>query len=294
MRPEHRISDKWLSSAYPRFFDLAYSGESKEQTLDLWLPDMPGAGPYPVVVYCHGGAFREGAKREDISECALRALERGFAVADVEYRKSGEARYPAMLHDAKAAVRYLRAHGKAYDLDVDRFAAWGGSSGAWLVSMLGLTAGMPEFDREDRVYPEYSDAVQAVIDWCGPCGNFARMNSDFVQSGLGNLDHSSADSPEGRFMGGNLDDLPELCRQSAPLTHVHAGMPPFLIVHGALDPVVPIQQSQRFCASIVAAAGADRVEFHALEGVYHHSTDWNDHPVIMKVTMDFLDRVLKR
>lgn len=289
----HYMSDKYLNSAYRKYFDLAYGHMSEDQKLDLWLPDVPASGPYPVILFFHGGAFRGGAKREDQAEPVIRALEYGYAVADVDYRKSGEAVFPAMLQDAKAAVRFLRENAKRYDLDPSRFAAWGASCGGWIVSMLGVTAGNSEFNEEVREYAEQSDAVQAVVDWCGPCGNFLLMDPDFQQSGLGKLDHTAADSAEGLFMGGCLTEIPERCRFAAPCTHVHADIPPFLIVHGKLDQVVPVQQSQRFYDQLVRAAGEDRVEYHELDGVYHHGKAWNDDPVIAKITMDFLNRALR-
>lgn len=288
MEHEHKLSDRFLNGPYRKCFDLAYAAQSEDQKLDLWLPGA-GTGPYPVVLYFHGGGFRAGAKREDQSEPALRLLEHGFAVADVDYRKSGEAIFPAMLLDAKAAVRFLRERAGEYGLDPDRFAAWGASCGGWIASMLGVSAGRAQFGGEGNV----SDAVQAVVDWCGPCGNFLRMDPDLEESGLGEPDHTAADSMEGLFLGGCLTDLPERCRQAAPGTYVHPGMPPFLIVHGKLDPVVAVQQSERFCGEIVRAAGAGRVEFHPLDGVYHHGKPWNDDPAIARLTLEFLERVLK-
>lgn len=294
MSPNHNMSEEFLNSSYRKYFDLAYAAASQDQKLDLWLPDEPAAGPYPVILYFHGGGFRAGAKRENQSEPVLRALERGYAVADVDYRKSGEAIFPAMLLDAKAAVRFLRANAGRYDLDPSRVAAWGASCGGWIASMLGVTAGRPEFDGEGRTDPDQSDAVQAVVDWCGPCGNFLLMDSDFEPGLSSEQDHTTADSSESLFLGGCLTEIPDLCRLAAPVTYVHAHMPPVLIVHGTLDQVVPVKQSRRFCREIARAAGADRVEYHELDGVPHHSKPWNSDPVIAKITMDFLDRVLTR
>lgn len=293
MNRDHAMSDAYLNSGYRKFFDLEYGRASEDQKLDLWLPDDPPSGPYPVLLFFHGGGFSAGAKRENQSEPALRALKRGYAVADVDYRKSGEAVFPAMLQDAKAAVRFLRGNAGKYGLDPARFAAWGASCGGWIAGMLGVTAGRGEFDGEEQAYGEQSDGVQAVVDWCGPCGNFLLMDPDFAQSGLGEQVHTGADTAEGRFLGGCLTELPELCRRAAPVTYVHGDIPPVLIVHGKLDPVVPVQQSRRFYDAIVRAAGEGRAELHELDGVYHHSKPWNEDPVIEKITLDFLDRVLK-
>lgn len=294
MNHAHKMSDEYLNSGYRKFFDLAYDEKSEDQKIDLWLPDVPVKGPYPVVMYFHGGGFRAGAKRENQSEPVLRALEQGYAVADVDYRKSGEAIFPAMLLDAKAAVRFLRANAEKYDLDSSRIAAWGASAGGWIVSMLGVTANMTEFSEGDRAYPDQSDAVQAVVDWCGPCGNFLLMDSDFEPGVVSEENHTTADSSEGLFMGSCLTEIPDLCRLAAPVTHVHADMPPVLIVHGASDQVVPVKQSQRFCQEIMRLAGEDKVEYHELDGIPHHSKPWNNDPVIAKITMDFLNRILKK
>lgn len=292
MDSNHKMSDKYLNSNYRKYFDLAYDSKSEDQKMDIWLPDTPAENPYPVIMYFHGGGFRAGAKRENQSEPVIRMLQLGYAVADVDYRKSGEALFPAMLMDAKAAVRFLRANAERYDIDSNRIAAWGASCGGWIVSMLGTTVGKKEFEDREAPFAEYSDAVQAVVDWCGPCGNFLLMDEDFSKSGLGVLEHTEADTAEGSFMGARLSEIPDLCAFAAPITHVHADIPPFLIVHGQLDQVVPVQQSRRFYEKIVGIAGENRAEYHELEGVYHHSKPWNDDLDIEKITRNFLDRVL--
>ena len=293
MKSNHNLSDEFLNSGYRKYFDLAYGNLSEDQKLDLWLPDTPVSGPYPVILFFHGGAFERGHKREDQSEPALRLLEYGYAIADVEYRKSREAIFPAMLYDAKDAIRFLRAHAEQYDLDPSRIAAWGASAGGWIVSMLGTTGNQADFLDENRMFPEQSDAVQAVVDWCGPCGNFIFMDSDFEPVVVSVEEHTSVDSAEGRFMGHSLTDISDLCRFAAPITHVHADMPPVLIVHGVPDPVVPVKQSWRFWQEIVRVAGEDRVEYHALDGVPHHSKHWNNDAAIASITLEFLERRLK-
>lgn len=294
MKPNHDLSPEFLNSSYRKYFDLAYETTSQDQKLDLWLPDEPAVGPYPVIMYFHGGAFKVGAKRENQSEPVLRALEHRYAVADVEYRKSGEAIFPAMLLDAKAAVRFLRTHAGEYNLDPNRIAAWGASAGGWIVSMLGVTAGMEEFADQNGANSDQSDAVQAVVDWCGPCGDFSLMDSDFEKGIVSEQCHGAPDSAESAFMGAPLAEIPERCRAAAPYTYAHADVPPILIVHGTADNTVPMRQSQRFYDALVQTAGEDRAELHILEGIPHHSKPWNNDPVIAKITLTFLDRVFKK
>jgi acetyl esterase/lipase len=131
-----------------------------------------GKKPYPTILYFHGGAFRFGEKDDSSLEPMLRGLAKGYAVASFQYRLSGEARFPAMIDDGKAAIRYLHAHSEEYGLDNQRFALWGPSSGGYLVSMLGLTTNNPAFDDLSLGNPSASENVAAVIDWCAPVSGF--------------------------------------------------------------------------------------------------------------------------
>ena len=286
------LSETFLNGNYRKFFDIPYYDASADQYMDVWLP-AEGEGPFPTVLFFHGGAFRHGEKREDQAEPALRLLERGFAVADVEYRKSREARFPAMLFDAKAAVRFLRANAEKFSLDPARFAAFGPSAGGWIVSMLGLTAGNPAFEDLTMGNAGYSSAVQAVVDWCGPCGDFGKMDGDFEAGTVPNRDgHSHADSMESLFLGAAVCGVPELCRLASPYIYANADTPPFLILHGDRDETVPIGQSYRLCEAIRAAAGEDRVEMHVLTDTPHHSRVWNDDRRIAAYTENFLLKIL--
>lgn len=151
--------------------DIAYAHSSLHQRLDLYLPKA-GSKPYPTILYFHGGAFRFGEKDDTSLEPMLRGLAKGYAVASIQYRLSGEARFPAMIYDGKAAIRYLHANAEKYGLDNHRFALWGPSSGGYLVSMLGLSIGNPAFTESSLGNPKASEDVAAVIDWCGPVSGF--------------------------------------------------------------------------------------------------------------------------
>lgn len=290
--PTPTLSAAVLAAIRRKALDVPYAGESASQTLDIYWPNQ-GTGPFPTVVYLHGGAFRFGDKRDFSLEPILTALDRGYVVVSAEYRKSGEARFPAMVYDGKAVLRFLRARAGEWDLDPRRFAAWGPSSGGWLVSMLGLTAGNPAFEDPGQGSAGLSSEVQAVVDWCGPCGGFLEMDRAFRHSGLGPADHDNADSPESLFLGAQITGLPELCRMACPMTYVSPAAPPFLILHGGADPVVPVEQSQALANALSAAAGPDRVRLHIAEGMGHHGDPWYGEPWVMKLCLDFLDEVLK-
>jgi len=218
------------------FRDVAYVANGHErQRLDLFIP--PGAtNPLPLIIWIHGGAWRGGSKEN----CpALRYLERGYAVASINYRLSQHAVFPAQIQDCKAAVRWLRAHAKEYRLDPDHFAAWGSSAGGHLVALLGTSGGVKEFDEGENL--RESSRVQAVVDFFGPTdftqmARFSLPNSPF--------DHNAADSPEARLIGGAVQENPGKAARANPITYVSKDDPPFLIMHGDNDNIVPYQQSE--------------------------------------------------
>src|SRR5947209_12678438 len=115
--------------------DLSYGPNGERNTLDLYLP--PSERPLPLIIWVHGGGWQNGSKAG--GGPALRMAGRGYAVASINYRLSGMATFPAQIEDVKAAVRFLRANARKYNLDPDRFGAWGGSAGGHLVALLGTS-----------------------------------------------------------------------------------------------------------------------------------------------------------
>jgi len=276
------IRRKWL--------DVPYASVSQAQKLDIYLPDE-GDGPFPVILYLHGGAFAIGDKRDIHLIPFLQGLKRGYAVVSVNYRLSGEATFPAGLQDIKAAIRWLRANSEKYQLDGNRIAACGGSAGGNYAAMVCLTANVAELDDPSLGNPEVPCHVQAAVDWFGPT-DFLKMDEQLAESGLGPCDHCEADSPESRYMGAKITEIPEQVRRANPMTYVHADMPPILIQHGRLDPMVPVQQSMIFVQKLEERVSHDRFEFDILENAGHgdqlFETDEN-----MNRVFQFIDRYLK-
>jgi acetyl esterase/lipase len=165
------ISPDLLKDASKIIKDVSYAHESPNQVLDIYLPKK-AKKPYPVIVYFHGGAFRFGDKDDSAVEPMLRGLKKGYSVVSAQYRLSGEALFPAMVYDAKTVIRFVRAMAKTYGFDPEKIAAWGPSSGGWLVSMLGVTAENPAFEDESQGYSGYPSNVECVVDWCGPVSGF--------------------------------------------------------------------------------------------------------------------------
>jgi len=253
------IRRKWL--------DIAYANRSPAQKLDLYLPDE-GGGPFPVIVHVHGGGFALCDKRDMPVLSQLQGLNRGFAVASINYRLSGEARFPAAVQDAKAAIRWLRANAERHCLDPNRIAAWGGSAGGNLSAMLCLTAKVAELEDSSSGYAGVSSEVQAAVDQFGPT-DFSKMDEQLEASGFGPGDHGEAHSPESMYLGAPIAKVPDLVLRANPITYIHSGMPPILIQHGRMDHLVPYQQSLIFAEALERQVALDRFEFDILEGADH-------------------------
>lgn len=292
---DHRISREAEEHVKKKIFDIPYAKQSPSQILDIWYPNEESGEPCPVIVHFHGGGFGRGGHREDSIEPILRGTDRGYAVVSAEYRKSGEARFPAMVYDAKAAIRFLKAHAEEYGLDAGRIALWGPSAGGWIAAMAALTAGNPAFEDLSMGNAGYDSRPAAVVDWCGPCGGFLDMDRAYREKGMkGEQVHEAPDSPESIFMGAPLGHIPELVRLASPYIYVHPDMPPFMIVHGTADRIVPVEQSIRLAEAIREAAGEDQVELHIEEGVPHHGRIWWHEAYAADISFDFLDRILKK
>jgi len=276
------IKRKWL--------DLPYTTLSQSQKLDIYLPEQ-GDGPFPVILHIHGGGFAIGDKRDIHVMAFLKGLERGYAVVSVNYRLSGEAIFPAGLQDIKASIRWLRANSEKYHLDGNRIAACGGSSGGNYAAMTCLTTNVTELDDLTLGNSEFPCNVQAAVDWFGPT-DFLKMDEQLAEDGFGPGDHGEADSPESRYLGAKISDVPLKVVLANPMTYIHAHMPPLLIQHGRLDSLVPIQQSMIFVEKLKKYISQDRFEFDIIEGAGHgdplFETDEN-----MNKVFAFLDRYLK-
>jgi acetyl esterase/lipase len=217
--------------------------------LDLYLP--AGDGPHPVVLFLHGGGWRLGSRhlagpayRGQTPTPFERVAQAGIAVASVDYRLSGEAVFPAQLHDAKAAVRWLRARAGELGVDPDRIAAWGESAGAHLAALLGLVG--DQAMEGDVGLAGTSSAVSAVVAWYAPTDLAA------VAADLGVDPHDPA-TREAQLLGAPAVDVPELAAQASPVTHVSPEAPPFLLLHGAADRMIPCVQSERLYDALVEA-----------------------------------------
>jgi acetyl esterase/lipase len=255
---------------------------SRELPLDLYLP-AEGKGPFPLIIWVHGGGWRGGSKQQ-LNRC-WGVLERGFALASVEYRLSGEAIFPAAVDDCKAAVSYLRLNAAKLGVDPDRFGAWGSSAGGHLVSMLGVTGDTDKFTTH-AVTQAASTKVQAVCNWFGP-SDFLRMD-DFP----GSIKHNSANSAEAHFLGRPIPEIPEIVQQANPITYISAGDPPFLHMHGDKDVVVPFNQSELLHAAL-EKAGVPTELYRVKNGGHGLNKTDEGNDALFERVVAFFDRTLK-
>lgn len=275
-----------------KMFDLAYAGLSPAQALDIYWP-AAGNGPFPVILSIHGGAFMGGDKRDLQVTPMLAGLQRGYAVVAVNYRMSGEALFPALVQDIKAAIRWVRANATKFLFDPARIAAWGGSAGGYLALMAGVTGSVPELEDVALGNAGQSCHVQAVVDWFGPT-DFLKMDEQLAESGLApapEFAHCGATSPESLILGRKITEIPELVYAADPETYLHPGAPPFFIQHGDRDDIVPHQQSVNFAAKERALLGADKVTLELLPGAGHADPAFTTTQNIEKV-LAFLDQTI--
>ncbi|ASN19969.1 alpha/beta hydrolase [Arthrobacter sp. YN] len=265
--------------------------------MDIWLPRR-AKGAVPVVVWVHGGAFQFGDRRQlpptFAPDSVFRLLnEAGIACATVDYRLSLEAPFPAQLHDLKAAVRYLRTFADELGIDGSRIGAWGESAGGHLAALLGLTG-----NREDLHgglgAQNQASGIRAVVDFYGvsslrdippvnlPAGLLPAASTAAVPAGM-------SLQPNQMLVGGSDD--PALMAAASPLSYVTADAPPFLLVHGDSDGMVPHAQTDLLAAAlqeagvehqVITIKGAD----HAFVGAE------NDVDAILASAVNFFTRTL--
>ncbi|WP_091047591.1 alpha/beta hydrolase [Glycomyces sambucus] len=232
--------------------------------LDLHVPH--GKGPFPLVVWIHGGAFLFGDRRflpETLRPGSVfqALVDAGIAVATIDYRFSSEALFPAQLDDVQAALAFLRESSARFDLDTDRIGLWGESAGGHLAALAGLTDG----------------AIAAVAAW-------------YPLTDLRVLDPHNPDTPWAKLIGGSPADLPAPAAQASPVSHVSATAPPFLIVHGTNDEALPLSQSEQLHALLVDS-GANSTLL-PVEGAGHTFTGHDDVEGIIALTVAFLAKHL--
>jgi len=244
--------------------DIPYAGTTNpRQMLDLALPKKPADDkPLPVIVFIHGGAWRAGNKSSGLPRVAKYVETGKYAGVSVGYRLTNEAIWPAQIHDCKAAIRWIRANAKKYNLDGEKIGVWGTSAGGHLVAMLGTSGDVKAMDGTLGPNSKLSSRVTCVVDCFGPT-DFTQMDAHRPASAK--MAHDPADSPESILIGGPVQKNKDKAALASPITYVSKDDPPFIIAHGTADPLVPFHQSELLDAAF-GKVGIKQVFIHVIGG----------------------------
>ena len=204
------------------------SGGGERQQLDIYLPlDYEKAEkPFPVICFIHGGGWAGRTPSQTFAANIFVA--KGYAIAEITYRFVPQDPMPAQVIDCKAAVRWLKAHAEEYNLDANRFVAWGHSAGGHLAAFLGA-GGAKEFDVGENL--DQSSTVRAVVNYFGP--------TDLVGYGAEKSQRFK------KLFGGTFEEKKDLAERMSPISHVTKTSSPMLIVHAVNDETVPISHSRK-------------------------------------------------
>ena len=245
--------------------------------LDLHLPDADDA---PLVVWIHGGGWRNGSKER----CHVRWLpEHGYAVASISYRLTDKASFPAQIHDCKAAVRWLRANADKFGYSIKRIAVAGSSAGGHLAALLGTTSDVKELEGTVGGNLDYPSNVDAIVDYFGPTDFVLRTKTQPQKTVPKN-------APVSLLLGGPADEKVEVARMASPVSHVTADDPPLLIFHGKKDKTVYFGQSERIVEEYRKVKRP--VKLNVLENAGHGGQSFYS-GASREVLVRFLDRHLR-
>lgn len=273
--------------------DLTYATvDGHPLKLDLYLP--PDADACPVVLYLHGGGFMLGDRTAYARQRLVPLARRGIAVASAQYRFSDVATYPAQIHDAKAAVRWLRAQAGEHGYAAERVGVWGASAGGYLALMLGVTAGSAEHEGELGEHREQSSTVDAVTSWFA-AADVIRADAELPPSDRELPPFITGPAPEpsilARMLGvERVADHRDLAAAASPITRAGAAQAPFLLMHGDRDALMSEQQSMEMHAALLAAGVHSTLLLIA--GANHEDAAF-DTPAVLGAVAGFFEEALR-
>jgi len=267
--------------AFKKWADIPYAKVCSEQLLlDLYLPEHTQQRA-PLIVYVHGGAWRAGDKGRMPLK---RLVEKGFAVASVDYRLTPVAPFPAQVHDIKAAIRFLRAKQDGYGYDASRIALAGSSAGGHLAALTGVTNGHEQLEGHEGNYLSEPSHVQAIVSFYG-ASNLLTILKQSTPHGL------SVRIPALQLLlGAQPDQRPDLAKLASPVFHVDEGDPPLLLIHGDQDPQMPINQSHELHGRYKSLGLP--VRFEVVHGAAHGGERFYD-PQRTSLVASFLEEHLR-
>lgn len=268
-----RAAESALSPSVPDI-EFARIGE-RPLKLDLYLPSAKARAP--LIVWVHGGAWRSGSRK---SMPLGKVVAAGYAVASVDYRLSTEARFPAQIHDIKAAIRFLRGRGAEWNLLTRKILIAGDSAGGHLAALVGVSNGNAELEGDIGDERTQSSGVQGIISFYGAANLMTILNQS-TPHGL------SVRVPALELLlGGRPTNTPALARLASPVYHVDKNDPPLLLLHGDQDEQMPVNQALELTGAC-QKAGAP-VQLEIVHGAAHGGAMFYDEER-MRIVKSFLE-----
>jgi acetyl esterase/lipase/TolA-binding protein len=248
--------------------DVEYANiNGRSLKLHILRPRLTTKEALPVIVFIHGGGWFEGHHNRGIAPL-VHFAQRGYLCASIEYRLSGEAKFPAQIEDVKTAVRFLRAKAKEFHLDPKHIGVWGQSAGGHLAALIGTSGGVRELEGMGG-WQRFSSRVQAVVDWNGPTAFLEPVELERLMKQK--QAEGWKDIATERLLGGAILEHKEKAVLANPITYVSGDDPPFLIMHGDEDQTVGFSQSELLYQAL-KKAGVD-VTFNLIKGAGHFGVD---------------------
>lgn len=286
-------------SQFKRYWlDIPYADHDPRQKLDIWLPDE-GDGPFPLIVFVHGGGWVGGDKRENTMPGAFKVMSQGYAMAAIEYRIAPEAVWPDPLYDVRAAIRFLRAHAQEYHLKTDKIAAWGNSAGGHILNMVAALGGRPIMKGSKLGNAEYDDSIQCLVNLYSPSDMYQidlcnTLSEDDIVNATGGTDTAEGLGEGMRFphnliMGFKNSRNHEAAAFGSPINFVTNDFPPTFYLHGIKDPIVPYTQSVAMTNMINETCGETRAQFKLFPDAVHGDPCMKTDEVV-NMLLDFIDQ----
>jgi len=297
--PFHQIDPTQFSR---HWLDVPYADEDPRQVLDIWLPD-DGDGPFPLVVFVHGGGWISGDKRENTMPGVFKLPSQGYAVACVEYRLAPQVTWPAPLFDVRAAIRWLRAHGSDYHLKTDKIVAWGNSAGGHILNMVAALGGRNIQRGEHLGNADQSDAIQGLVNLYAPSDMYQidlcnvlpeSAVADVTPGSALNAADTAAEGmafPHNLIMGFKCSRNPEAAAYGSPIHFVTENFPQAYFLHGTEDVVVPFSQSAAMTNKVNETCHEQRAKLESFSGAGHGHPSMKTDEVVDRI-IDFIDAVL--
>lgn len=238
--------------------------------------------PRPLIIWICGGGWVSLNKDAHLPEF-VQLAKQGYVIASIEYRTSNSAKFPAQLEDVKAGIRYLRAHAERFQIDSGSIGIMGESAGGHLAALAGLTTGMKEFDK--GAYLEERSDVQAVCDWYGVTDMSVIGEEEGFES------HKLPESVVSQLLGNRISEHHDLAQAANPLSYITEDAPPFLILHGDQDKVVPQSQSELLYNAL--RERGNEAQLHIIEGAGHATLEFYQ-PEVKRIISNFFDENLNK